>query len=171
MSISEALFASLCGFKSTDFDSNFTLLGEGISRKVYGLDKNYVIKVAKGNEGIFQNKVEHYVYTHVDFNLKKYLSPIACFKPNLIIMERAEPLSNTLKDKYINVFDFYKDGDFFHDLCNLADKYYLFYEDLISVSSWGIIDDKSVLIDYGCTSPFGDMFYDFKFIMNCFKNK
>lgn|GEM_PF-722840 len=171
MSISEELFKSLYSLKNTDFDSSFTLLGEGISRKVYALDKNYVIKVAKGNEGIYQNKVEHYVYTHVDLKLKKYLSPIACFKPNIIIMERAAPLSNTIKDKYINVFNFYKDEDFFNDLCILADKHYLFYEDLISVSSWGILNDNYVLIDYGCTSPFGDIFYDLKFIMNNIKNK
>lgn len=171
MSISETLFKSLCSLKSTDFDSRFMFLGEGISRKVYALDKNYVIKVAKGNEGLYQNKVEHYVFTHVNSKLKKYLSPIACFKPNIMIMERAVPLSNTIKDKYINVFNFSKDKDFFNDLCILADKHYLFYEDLISVSSWGMLNDNYVLIDYGCTSPFGDMYYDLRFIMNSFKNK
>jgi hypothetical protein len=56
VAISEAFFKNLCSLKSTDFDSRFMFLGEGISRKVYALDKNYVIKVAKGNEGIYQNK-------------------------------------------------------------------------------------------------------------------
>ncbi|MFL0247792.1 hypothetical protein [Candidatus Clostridium stratigraminis] len=170
MAISEAFFKNLCNLRSTDFDLKFLFLGEGISRKVYALDKDYVIKVAKGNEGIYQNKVELYVFTHVNLKLKKYLSPIACFKPNILIMERAVPLTNTLKDKYINVFNFSKDKAFFNDLCFLADKHYLFYEDLISVSSWGMLKDNNVLIDYGCTSPFGDMFYDLKFIMNSFKN-
>jgi len=170
MPISEELFTNLYKLKTEDFDLNFKLLGEGISRKVYALDDKYVIKVAKEKEGIYQNNVEHYVYTHIKFNLKKYLASIACFKPNLIIMERAVPISNTITDEYINVFNFYNDTNFFKDLCYLADKYYLFYEDLISSSSWGIINDKYVLIDYGCTSPFGDMFYDMEFIMNSFKN-
>lgn len=169
MSISEEAFTRLYKLKNADFDLNFNLLGEGISRKVYALDNDYVVKVAKDKEGIYQNMVEHYVYTHINFKLKKYLCPIACFKPNLIIMERALPLCNTVENKYINVFDFFKDGNFFKDLCYIADKYYLFYEDLISSSSWGIINDKNVLIDYGCTNPFGDIFYDIEFIMNSFK--
>lgn len=164
------LFTNLCKFKDIDFDLSFNFLGEGISRKVYALDNKYVIKVPKNKDGIYQNKVEHYVYTHIDYKLKKYLCPIACFKPNLMIMERAVPICHSAKEKYINVFNFYKDPNFFKNLCTLADKYYLFYEDLISTSSWGIIDDKYVLIDYGCTSPFGDVFYDLEFIMNSFKN-
>lgn len=166
MPISKELFTYLYKLKTEDFDLNFKFLGEGISRKVYALDDKYVIKVAKDKEGIYQNRVEHYVYTHINFKLKKYLASIACFKPNLIIMERAIPLRNTVKDEYINVFNFYKDKNFFKDLCYLADKYYLFYEDLISSSSWGIINDNIVLIDYGCTSVFGDMYYDMEFIMN-----
>lgn len=170
MSISEELFKSLYKMKSSDFDLNFDFLGEGISRKVYALDNKYVIKVAKDKEGVYQNKVEHFVYSHVNIKLKKYLAPIACFKPNLVIMERAVPLSNTDENNYINVFNFYKDANFFKDLSYLADRFYLFYEDLISYSSWGILKDKFVLIDYGCTSPFGDMFYDIEFIMNSYKN-
>lgn len=169
MSISSELFINLYKFKKEDFDINFEFLGEGISRKVYALDDNYVLKVAKDEEGIYQNKVEHYVYTHINFKLKKYLASIACFKPNLLIMERAKPLSSTFNDEFINVFNFNKDDNFFKDLCYLADKYYLFYEDLISPSSWGIINDKNVLIDYGCTSYFGDMYYDVEFLMNSFR--
>lgn len=166
MPISQELFESLCKLNDEEFDSKFEFLGEGISRKVYNLNDKYVIKVAKDREGLYQNKVEHYVYTRINTKYISYLAKIACYTPRILIMQKAIPLTKDYKEKFINVFTFNNSKDLLDDLCFIADKYYLFYEDLISASSWGLINEKYVLIDYGCTSPFGDMFYEMEFFMN-----
>ena len=77
-----AVFEKIYSLSDRQIAKKYKYLGEGISRKVYAIDENYVVKVSKNSDGIYQNRIEHYVYTHVDKNLKKYLCPIVCF--NLI---------------------------------------------------------------------------------------
>ena len=46
------------------------------------------------------------------------------------------------------------------DIEDLISNFYLFRSDIFSSRSWGIIDNNFYLIDFGCTSNFGDSYYD-----------
>lgn len=165
MKVTEELFQEIYFLKEKELHEKYEFLGEGISRKVFSLNNEYVIKYAKGTDGIYQNMVEHFVYMYANQNLRKYLCPIVCFKPKLCIMKKATPLSSFSDKKYIDVKSIRSEKNIYEDLNFLADKFYLYYEDIISTSSWGVLDGKNVLIDYGCTTPQGDIFYDFTLIL------
>lgn len=154
-----SLFQKIYSLSDRQIAKKYKYLGEGISRKVYAIDENYVVKVSKNSDGIYQNRIENYVYTTVDKDLKKYLCPIICFKPERIIMRRAIPIYERGKDKWIDLHKIRPEESSFDDLNRLAAKFMLEYEDVISATSWGVYDNENVLIDYGCTSYFGDFVY------------
>jgi hypothetical protein len=156
-----SFFKNICNLSDKEIAKKYEFLGEGISRRVYSINEYYVVKVAKVDDGRYQNRVENYVYTHAPKNMIKYLCPILWFEPDRIIMRKAIPLSNILKDKYINLKNIRPEKESYMDLNKLTNNFILFPEDIISTSSWGILDNKNVLIDYGCTSDLGDAFYTF----------
>ena len=153
------LFENICNLSDKEIADKFKFLGEGISRKVYSINEDYVVKVAKIDDGSYQNKVEHHVYTHATPHLLKYLCPIVWFQPDRIIMRRAIPLSISIKDKYIDLKTIRLEKESYADLNKLTRDFILDAEDIISTSSWGIYKNQNVLIDYGCTSYLGDAFY------------
>jgi len=153
----------LCDLNEEEIAGRYKYLGEGISRKVFAIDDDYVIKLAKDSDGYHQNRVEQYVYTQVNEHLRKYLCPLILFTPKCIIMTRAQPLSEIIKDKSVNIKTIRQEKTACRDLNYLAKKYYLLYDDIIDTSSWGKLEDENVLIDYGCTSEEGDHYYDFLF--------
>lgn len=161
-------------YESVDFNKIYQLsdreinhmyryLGEGISRRVYSLNDDYVIKLAKGAEGHYQNKVENYVFTHVDESYLKYLCPIVWFRPRMIIMKKAIPFSKLTKNKHIDLAKIRPEQTAAKDLRTLAINFFLYYSDILAASSWGQLDGSNVLIDYGCTSRIGDIFYEVVF--------
>ena len=154
-----ALFKKIYSLSDKQIAKKYKYLGEGISRKVYAIDENYVVKVSKNSDGIYQNRIEHYVYTHVDKKLKKYLCPIVCFKPDRIIMRRAIAISKYRKSEWVDLDEIRPEESSKNDLNKLARNFMLEYEDVISASSWGVYNNENVLIDYGCTSYFGDFVY------------
>lgn len=154
-------FNSLLGCLSDDdIRKKFRLLGQGDSRKVFALNEDLVLKLAKGVEGVYQNSVEHYVFTHAEVKLSLYLCPVVWFTPRMLVMRRAIPLSSTTHKKHINLGAVRKEPNAPMDLYNLTNKFMLYYEDIISVSSWGILKGLNVLIDYGCTNKAGDAYYN-----------
>lgn len=155
------LFKNICKLSDNEIAEKYTFLGEGICRKVYSINEDYVVKVAKIDDGQYQNKVENYVYTHATKNLLKYLCPIVWFEPDRIIMRKAIPLSSLIKDKYIDPKTIRPEKEAYADLNELTKKFILFPEDIVSTSSWGIYNNENVLIDYGCTTYLGDAFYTF----------
>lgn len=157
----EKLFKHICNLSDKEIANKYTFLGEGICRKVYSINENYVVKVAKLDDGSYQNRVENHVYTHVPKNLLKYLCPIVWFEPERIIMRRAIPLSSLIKDKYINLKTIRPEKESFADLNKLTNNFILLADDIMSTSSWGIYNNENVLIDYGCTTYLGDAFYTF----------
>lgn len=161
----KALFKHIYSLSDRQIAKKYKYLGEGISRKVYAINEKYVVKVAKGYDGIYQNKIEHYVYTHADKKLVKYLCPIVCFKPNRLIMRRAIPMSKYHKNKYVDLNKLRVEKSSYDDLNKLAKDFFLDYEDIISTSSWGVYEHESRLIDYGCTSYLGEGIYSI--IFNC----
>ena len=142
-----------------EINAKFLFLGEGISRVVFAIDDNYVIKVSKGREGLYQNRVENYVYTHAKAELRKYLCPIIWTKPDVIVMPRAIQLSSLTSEKYIDIKTIRPEISAKRDLLHLAKRFYLYYNDIKSVSSWGIVNNIAMLIDYGCTNEEGDRYY------------
>ena len=140
-------------------DKNFMYIGQGIARKVYAINDNYVLKLAKGLDGYYQNNVENHVYNNIEEDLLKYLCPIVAFSPRIIIMKRAIPLSKLSHSKKVNINSLRKDKNALSDLNYMVNKFYLYPDDIVSTGSWGKLGDKYVLVDYGCTSEKGDYFY------------
>jgi hypothetical protein len=157
------LFNSIYNTGRKRIQKKYKFLGEGVSRKVYALDDNYVIKLAKGEDGIYQNKIEYYVFTSSSENLKKYLCPIVWFRPEMLIMRRAVPMKKFVKSRFIMLNTLWPDMNSVNEINYLARRYLLDYNDIISTSSWGKLNNANVLIDYGCTSRIGDNIYDFLF--------
>jgi len=155
------LFKDICKLSNKEIAMKYSFLGEGISREVYSINEDYVVKVAKIDDGSYQNRVENHVYTHATKDLVKYLCPIVWFEPNRIIMRRAIPLSSLIKDQYIDLKTIRPEKESYVDLNKLTKNFILDAEDIISTSSWGIYNHQNVLIDYGCTTYFGDAFYSF----------
>ncbi|GIM27663.1 hypothetical protein CPJCM30710_03290 [Clostridium polyendosporum] len=143
-----------------DFENKYTFLGEGIARKVYALDDNYVLKVAKNDDGYYQNFVENYVYSHSNKHLKNYLCPIIYYSPKILIMKRAIPLKSLLKITRSDFMVILKQKNMLNDMHELIDRFLLYSNDIFTPRSWGIIDNKYYLIDYGCTNDLGDEYYD-----------
>jgi len=154
------LFKNICNKSNNEITKKYEFLGEGISREVYAINKDYVVKIAKLDDGEYQNRVENHVYTHATKNLIKYLCPIVWFEPARIIMRRAIPLSSLISDKYINLKTIRKEKESYDELNKLTTTFILLPDDICSTSSWGIYNNEIVLIDYGCTTYLGDAFYN-----------
>jgi len=153
------LFKNMCKLSSKEISKRYEFIGEGMCREVYSINDDYVVKVAKINGGRYQNAIENHIYTHASKKFIKYLCPIVWFEPDKIIMKRAIPLSNLIKDKYIDLKTIRTEEESYCDLTKLIKKFILDPNDIISTSSWGFYNNETVLIDYGCTTYLGDAFY------------
>ena len=149
-----------------DFKKNFTFLGEGIARKAFALNKTLVVKVAKDEDGLHQNFVENYIYNNAPFSLKRYLCPVLIYKKNYLLMPRAEKLINIRKTSFVKLDELRDENTVYEDISTLSEKFLLFKDDLYVHSSWGFLNDNYYLIDYGCTSDKGDLYYDFIMRLN-----
>ena len=155
------LMKYLSNLPMKEYKKKFTFLGEGIARKVFALNKNLVVKVAKGEDGLHQNFVESYIFKNAPYNLKKYLCPVLLYNKRILIMPRAEVFPNIRRKTFVDLKKLREESSIEEDIYTLGEKYFLFKEDLYVHSSWGIINDNYYLIDYGCTSCEGDLYYDF----------
>jgi hypothetical protein len=155
----EALFKDICYLDKRKIAKKYKFLGEGISRKVYAINDDYVIKIAKGYDGVYQNRIENHVFTKANEAQKKYLCPIVWFHPERLIMRRAIPLTSNSKNQFIDLKTIRPEKEAQSDLKKMANTFLLYYEDIISISSWGVYKKENVLIDYGCTESIGDFYY------------
>ena len=155
------LMKYLSNLPMKEYKKKFTFLGEGIARKVFALNKNLVVKVAKGEDGLHQNFVESYIFKNAPYNLKRYLCPVLLYNKRILIMPRAEVFPDIRRKTFVDLKKLREESSIEEDIYTLAEKYFLFKEDLYVHSSWGIINDNYYLIDYGCTSCEGDLYYDF----------
>lgn len=149
-----------------EYKKKFDFLGEGIARKVFALNNNLVVKVAKDEDGLHQNFVESYIFKNAPYKLKRYLCPILIYNKRIVIMPRAEVFPNIRRKTFINLKELRDEPSIEDDISELGEKYFLFKQDLYVYSSWGIINDNYYLIDYGCTSDKGDLYYDFLMKIN-----
>ena len=133
-------------------------IGSGSSRDVFDLDNGYVIKVAKNRAGIAQNESEYNISYRDNSDLfAKVIEVSNNFK--FLIMEKAG------KVYYISdVLEYFKVRSK-RQLLNLKElqeikrNYNLLLADLKKKSSWGMINGKPVIIDYGFTREVHDRYY------------
>lgn len=136
----------------------YRYIGSGSCREVFDMGNGYVIKVAKNKAGIAQNKAEYKISYNDHSNLfAKVIQASNDF--DLLIMEKAKKINNILYVwKYFNVTSK-------RELFNLKElqaihrRYNLLLGDFERESSWGIINGRPVIIDYGFTREVEQRYY------------
>lgn len=137
---------------------NLRWIGSGSSRDVYDLRNGCVLKIAKNRAGLAQNEQEYRI-SLMDTSgfFAKVINISYDFK--YLVMRKARRISS---DMYIfkffnvkNIQEFIK----LKEIRSIRDRYNLLWGDLLKASSWGDIDGKVVLIDYGFTTKIRDIYY------------
>ena len=139
---------------------NYIYIGSGSSRNVFDLGNGYVMKVAKNIAGIAQNKSEYRISLIDSSNL--FADVIRVSKGfDILVMRKAYRIK-----KFSDILDYYKvrsQEELFNleKFRNIQYKYNLLYGDLSRVSSWGIINGRPIIIDYGFTREVREKYYRF----------
>lgn len=171
-------FKSLTTFKARVQYCNSTLqrLGSGSSRIAYLIDEVTVLKLAKNTKGIDQNEVEIDVSKHVDYGVAKVLEfdsrglwvesqfakkitpsrfqqlagfslrDLGLWLHNYIAVEKGRRKLYKLSDEINNLIT---DHPISNTIEELIHSFNLGIGDLGRISSWGEIDGKLVIKDYG----------------------
>jgi hypothetical protein len=131
-------------------EGSLRLIGRGSGRLVFDLDNGYVVKAARNNKGLAQNKAESQIFSEEN---SKYLAKIFAVSEDyqFLIMEKGNKVSSlSVVRKYYNVK---YNNELFHikELRDIIIKYNLLIPDLYRTDSWGIINERPVIIDYGFT--------------------
>lgn len=165
-------------------ERNLEHLSSGSSRIVYLTPSKTIIKLAKNDKGIAQNKAE------ANPGMKsKYLNPvISCAKNHswcethyldkitekefqemtkLNFDDFGEAIryglkavsGNTDKEKPEN-FEKIAKSDIYKEIKDIGEKFKLLPGDMARISSWGTKDGRPVLIDAGLTRDIYDEFYE-----------
>jgi hypothetical protein len=126
------------------------VVGIGTGRVVYDLGNGYVVKKARNRKGLAQNRAEYQIATRSRSDL---LADVISVSDDYIylIMKKADKVTS-----FDLVRSYYKVKNL-RELFGL-DKFYqliknngLLLPDLYQKTSWGIINGKPVLIDFGFT--------------------
>ncbi len=144
---------------------HFILIGKGTSRVVYFIyDAQKVLKVAKNTKGVRQNLKEAEIT-----NSKKYDDIIAKVlnydkKGEFIVQQKANKISASTFEKLTGIdflgFLYYlrfdkkwtgKNHEFYYKVNKLIKDFDLDRFDISDITSWGEIEGRVVLIDYGLT--------------------
>lgn len=131
-------------------NGRYFYIGSGSSRRVYDLENGCVVKIAKNKAGIEQNRAEYYIWSE-DFSgiFAEVIDVSNDYR--MLIMRKAKKI----KDMRIvwNYFNAEDKQEFYNSMHmqRLKNKYNLLLGDFEKTSSWGIIDGRPVIIDYGFT--------------------
>lgn len=128
----------------------YIYIGSGSSREVYDLENGYVVKVAKNKAGIEQNRVEYYISSNDSSGI--FAKVIEASNDYcLIIMRKAKKIRDIRL--VWNYFNAGNKREFYESLHmqRIKNKYKLLLGDFEKTSSWGIINGRPVIIDYGFT--------------------
>ncbi|MCE5221674.1 MAG: hypothetical protein LLF98_10535 [Clostridium sp.] len=136
----------------------YRYIGSGSGRKVFDLGNGFVIKVAKNQAGIAQNKTEYKISANDTSNLfAKVIDISNDFK--LLIMQKAYKINNiSYVWKYFNVKS-KRELLNSKELQNIKRNYNLLLDDISRRSSWGIINGRPMIIDYGFTREVMERYY------------
>ena len=136
----------------------YRYIGSGSGRKVFDMENGYVIKIAKNLAGIAQNKSEYKISINDHSDLfAKVIQASDDF--HLLIMQKANKIYNiSYVWKYFNVTS---KRELFNskELENINRNYNLVLSDFARTSSWGIINGRPVIIDYGFTREVKERYY------------
>ena len=154
-------------------DKNYYHLKDGTSRKVYDIGNGYVIKAAFNQKGIYQNQSEIRISEQMkDDGL---ILPIECYTDLWVIQKKVEPLTkettNLFNDLYDisfnklcalitycnikilekkNVYHYKNINDFAYSIEKFLYKTKsIFCSDYRKIDSWGFLDNRIYIIDYG----------------------
>lgn len=137
---------------------NYQYIGSGSGRVVYDLGNGYVVKVAKNNKGIAQNKAESHISSSDHSNLfAKTIKVSEDFR--LLIMEKAVRIRDFSEvRKYYNVI---RNRELFQleEIKSVILNHSLLQNDLYRTSSWGMLNQRPVIIDYGFTQQVRRNYY------------
>jgi len=136
----------------------YRYIGSGSGRQVFDLGNGYVIKVAKNRAGIAQNKSEYKISSndHSDLFAKVIQ---ASNDHSLLIMQKANKINNILYVfRYFNVTS-KRELLNSKELQNIKSNYNLVLSDFDRTSSWGMINGRPVIIDYGFTRDVVERYY------------
>ena len=141
-------------------NGNYPRLGSGSGRRVFDLENGYVVKVAKNKKGIAQNKMEYKISTECTTNIMAKVEQVSDdFR--FLIMEKAEKVISMS-----DILSYYEARSFFEmlqstDVKMLVERFGLIVNDLQRRSSWGMLDGRPVIIDYGFTKQVRARYYGF----------
>lgn len=136
----------------------YRYIGSGSARDVFDLGNGYVIKVAKNEAGIAQNRVEYQISSmNSSYLFAKVMQASLNF--NCIIMQKADPINNISDILYY--FNVRNIAELFslRELQDIMYRYNLVSNDLCRTSSWGIVKGEPVIIDYGFTREVRSRYY------------
>ncbi len=165
-------------------EKNLEHLSSGSSRIVYRSPKDTIIKLAKNDKGIAQNKAEanpemkskylNEILGHADnysWIQTHYLDKITVkdFQEmtGLKFDDFGDSIRYGLKDVSGNTdlskpknFDKVKESDIYKEIHRIGEKFKLMPGDLARISSWGTKDGRPILIDAGLTSSIYREYYE-----------
>ena len=136
----------------------YRYIGSGSGRQVFDLGNGYVIKVAKNRAGIAQNKAEYKISDNDNSDLFAKVIQ-ASNDHSLLIMQKANKINNILYVfRYFNVTS-KRELLNSKELQNIKSNYNLVLSDFDRTSSWGMINGRPVIIDYGFTRDVVERYY------------
>lgn len=136
----------------------YKYIGSGSCRDVFDLGNGFVVKIAKNRAGIAQNKAEYRISQRDNSGIFARIVQ-ASNNFDLLIMEKAEKLYNI---EYVWLYFNVRNEKELVDLPefqNIKRKYNLVLGDFERKSSWGIINGRPVIIDYGFTKYVSRKYY------------
>lgn len=136
----------------------YRYIGSGSSRQVFDMENGYVIKIAKNQAGIAQNMFEYKIASNDHSNL--FAKVIQASKNFIfLIMQKANNINDlSYVLKYFNVSN---EAELTNtkELQRIKKNYNLLLHDLYKKSSWGTINGRPVIIDYGFTREVRNRYY------------
>lgn len=161
-------------------DNNFSKIKAGSSRIAYDYAPGLIIKLAKNEKGLEQNRTEadYFIQQHY----KDIVANVKDSDPNdyWMVVEKVERISpNKFKSlTQINFDDFcmfikskfhpkenikvnidLNDNEFVGEVMDLIANFNLLTGDITKISSWGDANGRAVLSDYGLTEDTYNRFY------------
>lgn len=137
---------------------NYRYIGSGSARNVFDLENGYVVKIAKNQAGIAQNRTEYQISFYDNSDLFARVIQVSD-DFIFLIMEKAKKINNfSYICRYFNIRNNRELANL-SKLQNIQKKYNLLWSDLFRSSSWGMLDGKPVIIDYGYTKAVSERYY------------
>jgi hypothetical protein len=145
-------------------NKEYTYLGEGTSRQIFQISDEFIVKIPLNQIGVLQNNAEGSIFTNMLNTIYEcLLAPCTLVKEtNLLFMKKAMAIpanihitiSEYLKLNFPHIS--YPERSLIRDFIYKA---HLHLDDIYSNDSWGIINNKIFIIDYGCTSNIFQNYY------------